>query len=111
MTEREQLHFRREQFIELFERQGTIVPDRNETQLCADPFRQKLPGHQIAMVLHLRQQDHIARPEKFAAPCLRDEVDALGRSEERRVGKECSCRWSPYHERKKEKPKMNEQCW
>src|SRR6266436_4750995 len=24
-------------------------------------------------------------------------VDALGRSEERRVGKECRSRWSPYH--------------
>jgi len=24
------------------------------------------------------------------------------RSEERRVGKECSARWSPYHSRKKE---------
>ena len=26
-----------------------------------------------------------------------DEVDALTRSEERRVGKECRSRWSPYH--------------
>ena len=25
------------------------------------------------------------------------EIDALGRSEERRVGKECRSRWSPYH--------------
>src|SRR5689334_23824598 len=24
-------------------------------------------------------------------------VAAVGRSEERRVGKECRCRWSPYH--------------
>src|SRR5262245_66663318 len=30
-------------------------------------------------------------------------VDEPGaRSEERRVGKECRCRWSPYHEKKKE---------
>ena len=28
---------------------------------------------------------------------LRDAVDSLGRSEERRVGKECRSRWSPYH--------------
>src|SRR5689334_7927615 len=27
---------------------------------------------------------------------------AGARSEERRVGKECRCRWSPYHEKKKE---------
>src|SRR5690554_2932731 len=35
-----------------------------------------------------------------------DAVDAItsnaGRSEERRVGKECRSRWSPYHEKKKE---------
>ena len=27
----------------------------------------------------------------------RDRLHALGRSEERRVGKECRSRWSPYH--------------
>src|SRR5690349_24809149 len=29
-------------------------------------------------------------------------VDIFTRSEERRVGKECRSRWSPYHERKNE---------
>ena len=28
---------------------------------------------------------------------LQKEVNALSRSEERRVGKECRSRWSPYH--------------
>src|SRR3712207_9389894 len=28
---------------------------------------------------------------------IRDEFQSLGRSEERRVGKECRSRWSPYH--------------
>src|SRR5688572_27913183 len=32
------------------------------------------------------------------------------RSEERRVGKECRSRWSPYHEKKKGKMRV-EQCW
>ena len=27
----------------------------------------------------------------------RDEIERYGRSEERRVGKECRSRWSPYH--------------
>src|SRR5438045_6143317 len=31
------------------------------------------------------------------------------RSEERRVGKECRSRWSPYHEKKKKKMKMDKQ--
>src|SRR5450755_3624443 len=34
-------------------------------------------------------------------PQLAAQVDAL-RSEERRVGKECRSRWSPYHQKKKE---------
>src|SRR6478609_11454912 len=32
----------------------------------------------------------------------RVEGGVLSRSEERRVGKECRSRWSPYHEKKKE---------
>ena len=28
---------------------------------------------------------------------LRAQMDAMNRSEERRVGKECRSRWSPYH--------------
>src|SRR5436190_19025931 len=31
---------------------------------------------------------------------------ADGRSEERRVGKECRSRWSPYHQKKKSKSKV-----
>src|SRR5687767_15746583 len=37
----------------------------------------------------------------------RDGVDAArGRSEERRVGKECRSRWAPDHEKKKERHKI-----
>ena len=32
-----------------------------------------------------------------------------GRSEERRVGKECRSRWSPYHEKKKKKKMKSEE--
>src|SRR5690348_18484038 len=32
-----------------------------------------------------------------------DAIAVTGRSEERRVGKECRSRWWPYHEKKKEK--------
>ena len=38
--------------------------------------------------------------EVFSAPLGIDNpvtVQVLGRSEERRVGKECRSRWSPYH--------------
>src|SRR5438309_10354250 len=36
-------------------------------------------------------------------PCVLCREMISSRSEERRVGKECRSRWSPYHEKKKEK--------
>src|SRR3712207_1142188 len=33
----------------------------------------------------------------FGIPNIKDEVGCGARSEERRVGKECRSRWSPYH--------------
>src|SRR5690606_7942912 len=41
-------------------------------------------------------------PAKVTSPLIRKTVP---RSEERRVGKECRSRWSPYHEKKNEKMK------
>ena len=35
--------------------------------------------------------------EKYVLACIKADVDAAERSEERRVGKECRSRWSPYH--------------
>ena len=43
---------------------------------------------------------HMEAKTAFLALCLAAggaEVHATGRSEERRVGKECRSRWSPYH--------------
>src|SRR5437764_6435731 len=77
MREREQLHFRREQLIELFEPERAVVAHRNEAKTRADPFCQDLPWHQIAVVLHLGEQNYVARPHKLSAPCLRNEVDTL----------------------------------
>ena len=36
-------------------------------------------------------------PPRTADPCRTNRYSALTRSEERRVGKECRSRWSPYH--------------
>src|SRR5256884_3633497 len=38
-----------------------------------------------------------ARQQLGALELFGNSLDALGRSEERRVGKECRSRWSPYH--------------
>ena len=63
--------------------------------------------------LALRRSIRKFRPEPVAASCLKEIVEvsrlyptggnqqpvrfAIVRSEERRVGKECRSRWSPYH--------------
>src|SRR6266496_5172801 len=61
-------------------------------QTCALPIsresRAALAGGRTLVPLHL-------------------ELPAGGRSEERRVGKECRSRWSPYHSTKKKKNKFN----
>ena len=45
----------------------------------------------------LREMDKNAYMENLYAYIDRIEGDSKARSEERRVGKECRSRWSPYH--------------
>src|SRR5688572_31802347 len=65
----------------------------------------------VAQVQILRQRVPAGRECRERVPVRRDERPHLrrgqarmtlnARSEERRVGKECRSRWSPYHEKKK----------
>src|SRR5258707_5610574 len=57
------------------------------------PGRRRRDAHELA-VLHLHADQALAR-DLTADVGRRDE--AVVRSEERRVGKECRSRWSPYH--------------
>ena len=55
-----------------------------------------------AMRANLRDTDSYLAEWRRAAPvevtdALQEEADKKARSEERRVGKECRSRWSPYH--------------
>ena len=43
-----------------------------------------------------REQEHL-EILLFSRPAIPDRTAAILRSEERRVGKECRSRWSPYH--------------
>lgn len=80
MGEGEQLYIRREELIELFDSERAVITHRDKAQARANPVREKLPRHQIAMVLHFREQNHVAFAQEFSAPCLRDQVDAFRRS-------------------------------
>ena len=42
-------------------------------------------------------EDEITCVGIFSAIAEGENIEAQGRSEERRVGKECRSRWSPYH--------------
>ena len=60
---------------------------------------EKMAGS-AADVINLDLEDSVAPSDKDSA--RRNVIDAIGnidwgRSEERRVGKECRSRWSPYH--------------
>src|SRR5438067_5202944 len=74
------------------------IRDRNVTgvQTCALPiFVDDGSG---------MDRDTLDQALRLGSLTQRDEAVDLGkRSEERRVGKECRSRWSPYHEKKKKK--------
>src|SRR3954452_20766702 len=78
MGEGDKLHSRRQQFIELIERERAVVAHGNEAEPGAGPFGKKLPWHQVTVVLHFGEQDHVAFSHESPAPGLCDEIDALG---------------------------------
>src|SRR5256885_15407094 len=47
--------------------------------------------------VRLVEKGNSARPLQIAKTTLKNVQSESGRSEERRVGKECRSRWSPYH--------------
>ena len=55
-------------------------------QPCCNPMDDGAPAWNTAGIL-----------DRYDAPCRSRSRRALLRSEERRVGKECRSRWSPYH--------------
>ena len=52
----------------------------HEVQEQAVALGEQLPGHEVAVVLHHRQDDLVARPEVRGAPGVGHEVDGLGRA-------------------------------
>src|SRR5256886_10197714 len=78
-------------------------------QTCALPISQLVAGHPVRLVLLDPVVDHLVLERQAVrrthhralaadlAEVLHPQVDRLPRSEERRVGKECRSRWSPYH--------------
>src|SRR5256885_9932868 len=74
-------------------------------QTCALPISDGAGSSLLVPSVHSvawRSPDRVDQRRRFSLPCFRVFNLLLGglqahRSEERRVGKECRSRWSPYH--------------
>src|SRR2546425_5434041 len=66
-------------------------------QTCALPISQRFyPG--VADVAGVGRAGHVGKRARHRTPVAAgEELPLVERSEERRVGKECRSRWSPYH--------------
>src|SRR5436189_6147261 len=79
------------------------------SDVCSSDLDLQSAARGSALVANCKSQvrnlkfEHDQRPRLFPQYLRQREVNF--RSEERRVGKECRSRWSPYHEKKKEKSK------
>src|SRR2546430_6874051 len=72
-------------------------------QTCALPISRLRPGRREVERSDIEVRDLLRRKQREAPPTTHHAADVVpliemrGRSEERRVGKECRSRWSPYH--------------
>ena len=64
--------------------------------ISAGEFRNGVTFEQDGQVLQVVEFQHV-KPGKGAAFVRTKTKNVITRSEERRVGKECRSRWSPYH--------------
>ncbi len=81
VNHRENFHPRREQRIEFGQiQQALVAGDGQVGDFCAGALGEQLPRHEIAVMLHFCEQNHIAGFEIFRAPGRGDEVDGLRRA-------------------------------
>src|SRR5256885_4690542 len=82
-----------------------ISISKTSEQAAVDPLL-ALTRTAIGLGLGILIADKIKPPLRQVAAIALVAVGALARSEERRVGKECRSRWSPYHLKKKKYNKL-----
>src|SRR5690554_8105945 len=83
---------------------GIRDADVTGVQTCALPISTIM--NLLRVFLFKEQLYNIKSSRDIALEYQREGVEIINRSEERRVGKECRSRWSPYHEKKKKKKKI-----
>src|ERR1700722_17648586 len=68
----------RQKFFEFVDEEMPLVVDRRPFEHRALALAQKMPRHDVGMVLHDREHDLVARLYALAAEGVGDEVDRLG---------------------------------
>ena len=75
----------------------TSLSTRGQVVIPND-IREKMNLEPGTKMIIIQEGDNILlKPIKAPRMSQFDKIIAIGRSEERRVGKECRSRWSPYH--------------
>src|SRR3712207_5782459 len=74
--------------------QGGTLPVYPEKPHCNTRGLTELGRHAVRRMMQL---GWIVSPDHMSQAAVDDTLTLLERSEERRVGKECRSRWSPYH--------------
>ena len=64
--------------LEPIEQEEAVVVDAEELEPSADFLCEQLPWHEVAVMLHLGQQDPVARLDIGSPPAVAHEVDRLG---------------------------------
>ncbi len=69
-----------EQPVELIHEELAVVVDGDHAQDRAGGVAEHLPRHDVGVVLHVGDENLVARPERRAAEAVGDEVDGLRRA-------------------------------
>ena len=80
VNEGENFHRAGEEFVKVRQIEESIGSHRDEAQACAFAFGQELPRHEVAVMLHLGEENDVARAHMGVAPGAGHQVDALGRA-------------------------------
>ena len=78
------------------------IPDtrtyyRHLLDLETDEGKREVIQQKILSIKRTSERDYISDLTYYHHKKYMDKIKELARSEERRVGKECRSRWSPYH--------------
>ena len=67
-----------DQIVETFHFKFTRIVEGKDFQYGIFSFTHHLPGNNVGMMFHRRQNDLIARTNAHSSACLREEVEAFG---------------------------------